>query len=191
MNCEGMKEHPMSKPDDRRQCWQTPPDFWGVIHAEFNFMVDAAANKSNALCGVWYGPGSAWAEDALADNFQWSHNAAGNIYCNPGFANLSPWCKRAYETVNNFGSAVALTCSFAIMVLCHPSTKWWAFCVQHAYEIRLLAPRPQFIAAPGIKQSSNSHENALVIFRRVPRNWPGAMIWTWQWKKGGTSDEQT
>ena len=147
-----------------RQEWQTPDDFWQVVFREFYFDLDVAATAQNAKTERYIGPndlGRVWAE------YNW---------CNPGFSNFMPWMERAVEEAQARNTTV-------VMALISPSTKWWHWTVteNRADEVRLLRPRVQFVAPPGIKQSSNAHENCLVVFRRKPVEKP-TTIWTWNWK---------
>jgi phage N-6-adenine-methyltransferase len=52
--------------------WQTPPEIFDPLNAEFGFTLDVAANKDNAKCGLWLGPGSWLALDALT--YRWPKN---------------------------------------------------------------------------------------------------------------------
>ncbi len=47
-------------------CWQTPPAVFEKLHDEFAFDIDLFADAGRALAPVWFGPGSEFAEDALA-----------------------------------------------------------------------------------------------------------------------------
>ncbi len=50
--------------------WQTPPELFAALDAEFGFTVDVAANSTNAKCAAFYGPGSPLGvEDALATSW--------------------------------------------------------------------------------------------------------------------------
>lgn len=59
--------------------WQTPPELFEPLHERFNFVADMAANHTNHLLPVWYGPGGV-EEDALAAVWP-----AGNVWCNPPY----------------------------------------------------------------------------------------------------------
>lgn len=171
--------------DDKRQEWRTPFDFCGVLDGEFDFELDAAATIQNAIVAKYITPEM----DALDPKTRWvGRGAYGDckitrVYCNPGFSFLMPWMQRAYEEAQRLPNAVV-----AVMGVISPSANsdkkgWWNKWAVKASEIRLLCPRPEFIAAPGIKQSRNPRENCLVIFRRRPINPPPAVIWTWRWKE--------
>lgn len=52
-------------------CWETPPAVFEKLNRDFGpFDVDLTADAKRALCGVWLGPSSTWAIDALAGAWQ-------------------------------------------------------------------------------------------------------------------------
>jgi phage N-6-adenine-methyltransferase len=62
--------------------WQTPPELFAQLNAEFGFTIDVAANKENHLCPDWFGPGRGGTEDALL--LPWGH--VGPCWCNPPYS---------------------------------------------------------------------------------------------------------
>jgi hypothetical protein len=50
-------------------CWRTPPEAFIRLHEEFGFYIDLAANAEDHLLPWWLGPGSEFAEDALATDW--------------------------------------------------------------------------------------------------------------------------
>lgn len=154
---------------DLRQEWETPADFWKVIDGEFDFKLDACATRTNAKCIEFCSP----FDDGLREQ-RWSRTT----WCNPGFSNIGPWMQKARDEAERFETEKAV---MVVMGLVNPSTKVWNDWGLRASEIRLLRPRVQFIAPPGVEQSSNMRENALFIFRWNPHRRPPD-IWTWQWK---------
>lgn len=65
--------------------WQTPPELFDELNAEFNFAVDVAANETNHQCPLWFGPGGL-APDALALK-DWRVDEAPRAYwCNPPYS---------------------------------------------------------------------------------------------------------
>lgn len=66
-------------------CWRTPERLFEVLNEEFAFGLDAAASREDALCGMFLGPGSDLAEDALS--VDWGLYAQGRaVWCNPPFS---------------------------------------------------------------------------------------------------------
>ena len=158
-----------------RQEWATPDDLWQVVNAEFKFDIDVCARAGNAKCDNFIPP----RDNALSEDVSWldtmSHYGPRVAWCNPGFARPLPWLEKAWREARKGGVVV-------VMGLAGCSTEWFDYCARNCTEIRLLSPRVQFVAPPGIKQSSNARENALFVFRRTPRGWPGAHIWRWDWR---------
>jgi phage N-6-adenine-methyltransferase len=156
---------------DLRQEWETPPDFWEVINAEFHFEMDACAIPKNTKCVLFVTP----EQDGLTVTW------AERTWCNPGFSNIGAWLRKAIEQVARKEPADRLGTHIVVMGLVNPSTDAWSQWGLRASEIRLLSPRVQFVAPFGVKQTSNPRENALFIFRYNPHRRP-ADIWTWKWK---------
>lgn len=163
-----------------RQCWATPPELFKVLDDEFHFTVDCAANEHNHKCGNWIGE----SVDALKVGWGGWHNFGTQrppaLFLNPGFNNPMPWVVKMNEEVEREHGAVGV-----VIGLVSPSTKWWMFCDAHASEIRLLGgKRPQFVPPGTMKSTSNSKENAVIIFRHGSRRNGGhATHSTWDWLK--------
>lgn len=157
---------------DPRQEWRTPHELFTKLH--FEFEVDAAAAPKNALCPIWYGPGSSVMESA----FDRPWLTGRSHWCNPGFSNMKPWVEASVRAARMSG------CTVVLLGLVSPSTEWWTMAEERAAQIRLLSPRPQFLPADGLKASSNPRENALFIFTPTSARFPGwgAGARQWRWK---------
>lgn len=167
-----------------RQEWRTPRGFLAAISREFKIDIDVSASAQNCAVPLY------WSSDQNGLERPWFMFPLENdqdvhgprvAWCNPGFRDLGSWVAKAVREVSQNQGCVAL-----VMGTAAPSTAWWAAALNAGAEIRLLAPRVQFIAPPGIKQSSNARENALVVIRspvggndreRARRE----HIWTWRW----------
>lgn len=160
-----------------RQEWETPDDFFAVINAEFNFELDACATHENTKVPDNYFTKS---DDALSDDAVWVNTFyAGNIervFCNPGFSKPFPWFMRSFAEAQKFPSSVVVQ-----MGLLSSSTDWAAWCDINATEIRELRPRVNYIAPPGIDQTTNPRECAMYVFRRkVVKVRAHRFIWEWK-----------
>ena len=166
---------------EARQEWETPDDFFRVVDEEFQFQIDVCATAENAKCDDYIGPmgdEGAIMIDALYSGTPWLPSHLRRAWCNPGFAEVYPWMEKAYSEAQQAYDAIVV-----VMAIPSFSTKWWRDWAMKASEIRLLGGRRvQFKAPPGIKQSSNSRENCLVIFRPNSHHLP-PHIWTWDWAK--------
>lgn len=184
--------HPDIVTDDEvialRQEWGTPPDLFAALDREFHFDIDVCASDENKKCDVWIDQES----DALSKSVPWLGDEDTGVraaFCNPGFSKPFPWIKKAHsEALQHDGVVV-------VVGLTSNSADWWWYVAQHATEIRLLRPRPQFVIHPRLAahlrakglpvSSSNARENSVFIFTpRTPKG--GARIWTWEWKKEAT-----
>lgn len=161
-----------------RQCWRTPPELWAGIMRYWNPQIDIAANSDNHLCSLWCGPDHEDEDkrDGLAVPFS-SYSSAKSLYCNPGFSNLGPWCRHVRQETN-----AGFPCG-VVMAMVAPSTEWWRDWAMVADEIVLLTPRVNFLPPPGVKPSTNNHDNALLIYRHGPPRLGHASprVTTWQW----------
>ena len=83
--------------------WQTPPDFFAELNAQFHFTLDAAASHENALCTNYCtpegtfrkrpgkSPYQAYGLDGLA--LPW---ISEKVFCNPPYdASLYRWVEKA------------------------------------------------------------------------------------------------
>lgn len=61
--------------------WATPDALFEELDAEFNFTIDAAADKDNHKCARWFGPGGEL-DDALVGS--WGHDEV--IWLNPPYS---------------------------------------------------------------------------------------------------------
>lgn len=165
---------PVSAPseDQLRQEWRTPPNFLNALAQEFAVDIDVAASPDNAVAPRYI----TRAQDGLGE--PWFPGGVRVAWCNPGFRSLGLWVDKAIREVTARPGCVAL-----VMGTAAPSTAWWARALGAGAEIRLLAPRVQFRPPPGIRPSSNAHENALLVLRSPlgGNEAARAHIWTWRW----------
>lgn len=172
-------KQPLSKEREKalRQEWRTPLELvvsitrrYGPIH------IDVAASAENAIRPYFIDK----RQDAFkAPWFDTSHGVTV-AFCNPGFRHMAPWMHRAYSQVLHHPKGIAI-----VLGLCAPSTKWFRFAYDHAAEIALLSPRPQYIAPSGISQTSNPREGAVFVFRgsHIVTPETRAYTWLWNWKE--------
>lgn len=103
------------------QTWTTPRPMvrdLAVRHALGRFHLDAAADRTNAVCARWLGPGSPIAEDALKISWQLPRIVRVRVFLNPPWGNVAPFVEHALEEVPELGVVV--------MVLpCRADSRWW------------------------------------------------------------------
>jgi phage N-6-adenine-methyltransferase len=66
--------------------WATPPDLFAQLDAEFHFTIDAAANRDNHLCELWFGPGAGKDYDNALECDWWIGRSGEAAYCNPPYS---------------------------------------------------------------------------------------------------------
>ncbi len=153
-----------------RDDYETPPWFFRLLDLEFQFGVDAAADESNHLCPIWFGPDGRY-PDALAAPWLGHWNA----WCNPPFGDMAAFMAHIVEQE----ATVALLGPLA------PDRNWYKLGVRHATEVRQLTHRLDFLLAgkPVVdkdgKRVGNTIGSALFVFRRHAPDRGGAHIWMW------------
>ena len=86
--------------------WGTPVDVFNQLNERWKFDIDVAADESNHLCPIWYGPGGLY-DDALSA--PWGPKkihgleTATHVYCNPPYSRVGEFVAKASEeaSVNN------------------------------------------------------------------------------------------
>lgn len=78
--------------DDRR----TPADVWRLLHAEFQFTLDAAASDQNAKLPKY----CTLTTSGLTQSW-----AGERVWCNPPFSNCAAWVTKAWDAMRGGGRA--------------------------------------------------------------------------------------
>lgn len=120
--------------------WSTPRDFYDKLHAEFGFVLDAAAGAANHLTGAWYGldhPDLA-RRDGLT--MPWAQEAAqlgGAVWLNPPYGKtIKAWMAKA-------DSEAQLGATIVCLVPSRTDTRWFhEHCAHH--ELRFIKGRLKF-----------------------------------------------
>lgn len=84
--CEDNKAWFVPGGNPEGQSYQTPPRMFNLLHSIFQFTVDAAASKSNALLP------RCWIVEQDALHQDWSQEI---VFCNPPFNNIAPFLVKA------------------------------------------------------------------------------------------------
>jgi phage N-6-adenine-methyltransferase len=118
----------------RSQCatWETPPEVFGPLEAEFHFTLDVCAQPETAKCPRYFTP----EDDGLAQPWE------GICWMNPPYGRgVEQWIRKAYESSLTGATVVCL-------VKATPDTRWWHAYTPHA-EVRWVPGRVRFVGAPG------------------------------------------
>ena len=140
--------------------WQTPPDLYAELNAEFNFDIDLAASRDNTLSETFY------TERCSAFDACWSLNlefcAVG--FCNPPYSRGLQGkfiAKAASERRNGFTTVMLLpartdTRAFHSHVWCAQTHK-----PREGVEVRFLPGRIKFVGA----KHGAPFPSMIVVFR--------------------------
>lgn len=152
---------------DARQCWATPPDFFKWLDDMFHFDIDVCASAENAKCPAFI------TEEEDSFSRDWFYNPRGPMdgpkqfytaFCNPGFAKPLAWHQRAFQqTQNRLITRVA-----CVLGVQWASQEWAEFAYNNTLMIIHLSPRIQYLAPPGVKQSSNNYESVVYVYSSLP-----------------------
>jgi phage N-6-adenine-methyltransferase len=140
-----MAEIPDSTATVTRMDWETPPELFAVLDAEFGFDLDVCANKSNSKCKRFYSE----QDDGLSKDW------TGTCWMNPPYGRgvIDKWLKKASESPG------------AIVVALIPSRTgppWWhRYVMERADEIRFLRGKLKFVGASSVAGFCS----AVVVYR--------------------------
>lgn len=145
--------------------WETPPNLFHLLNKEYQFDVDAAASKSNALCSRYI----TQEQNALCTPW-----VGRSIWCNPPYSMLPAFVYRAYH------QSVEQQNQVSLLIPAYTDTRYWAdVIVRFAVEIRFLVGRVSFLEG-GKSNTTARFPSAFVRFSsdiHIPQH-----IWWWDWK---------
>lgn len=91
--------------------WETPKDFFNFFNGKFNFLLDAAATKDNALCDSFF----TISDNSLTCDWQ----KYKSIWLNPPYGRqIGKFIKKAHEESLK-------GCVVVCLVPARVDTKWW------------------------------------------------------------------
>lgn len=133
-----------------RDDWRTPIALFAALNKEFNFSIDGAADVSNALLPVWYGPGG---RTGIWPPFE-------RVFCNPPYSQIR-------EFVTKAAAARIHGCLSVLLIPARVDTGWF-----HDYiykipdvEVRFLRGRVKFQHPDGREATSAPFPSMVVVFR--------------------------
>lgn len=123
----------MQKPLPDRTDWETPPEFFAALDAEFGFTLDVCATAENAKCARYH--------DEVTDGL--ARNWAGEVcWMNPPYgAEIPKWIAKAHAESQRGATVVCL-------VPARTDTRWWHDYAEQASERRFVKGRLRFVGAP-------------------------------------------
>src|SRR5262245_6438778 len=155
--------------------WQTPPELFARLDAEFNFYIDGAASQHNTLCSAYYGPDSASerlsCRDALIEDWAWhlgSLKPTRAVYVNPPYSRGLQGkfiAKAASERRKGVTTVMLLPARTDTRAFHDHIWDEQKHQPREGVEVRFLRGRLRFIGAP----ASAPFPSMIVIFRGATR----------------------
>jgi site-specific DNA-methyltransferase (adenine-specific) len=152
---------PKQKPGRSKQSYQTPAEFLLAVLAYLqiqNFDLDAAAEDDNAVATEYYTVRTS----ALLRSWQ----RPGWTWCNPPFAHLEPWVKKAWEESKR-GAQIAM------LVPAGVGANWWRDWVHEKAQVLLLKGRITFVG----ETAPYPKDTCLLLYGG--EEFPRYKVWTW------------
>lgn len=128
--------------------WETPQNFFDVLHAEFGFTIDVCATPDLAKCPRFFSP----EDNGLAQS--WTGEVC---WMNPPYGTtIKHWMRKAYDESLKGATVVCL-------IPARTDTAWWHDYAEKASERRFVRGRLKF----GGHKWNAPFPNAVVVFRSV------------------------
>lgn len=129
-----MNEHSWSAmTSSERHDWETPPDFFAELDAEFHFEIDVCALPHNAKCATFYAP----QDDGLRQPW-----APSVCWMNPPYGReIGAWVEKAAAEAREGALVVGL-------LPARTDTRWFHEHVLGRAELRFIRGRIRFVGAP-------------------------------------------
>lgn len=123
----------MQSPVAVREDWETPPEFFAKLDAEFGFTLDVCATATNAKCARFFTP------EVNGLSQEWGTEVC---WMNPPYGREIPrWMEKAWSA-SQCGSTVIC------LVPARTDTRWWHQYAERASERRFVKGRLRFVGAP-------------------------------------------
>lgn len=132
-----------------RHDWETPPELFAELDAEFHFTLDPCAEPATAKCAKYY----TREQDGLKQSW-----AGETVFCNPPYGRqIKHWVRKCAQESKH-----------AVVVMLIPArtdTTWFHDYVYHKAEIRFLRGRLHF-RIDGHDGGRNPFPSMVVVFGR-------------------------
>lgn len=128
--------------------WETPPEIFSQLDAEFAFTLDPCCQTETAKCKTYFTP----KEDGLIQDWK-----GHRVFVNPPYGRqIGKWIRKAYEE--------SLKGTFVVCLIpARTDTAYWHDYCMKAREIRYIRGRLKFLL-DGKKINSATFPSAIVIF---------------------------
>lgn len=144
--------------------WETPPELFAPLQAEFCLDLDVCATAENAKCARYF----TRAQDGLA--LPW----VGRCWMNPPYGRtIGAWVRKAQESTEN-RDATLVVC----LLPARTDTRWWHQYIwdlachrpRRGVHVRFLKGRVKFLLPDGTRLASAPFPSCLVVFTQVPHD---------------------
>jgi phage N-6-adenine-methyltransferase len=155
------------KPGKSKQDWQTPPELLTAIKDRLDideFVVDLAASDTNAVAPIYYTKDNS----ALDRGVYWCFD--GYAWCNPPYANIEPWVRKAAEATEEYPTNIVMLVPSSV------GSNWWKEWVRPYAYVTHLNGRIKFVGA------TDYYPKDCSILLYTPWGFKGEEIWSWQEK---------
>jgi len=132
--------------------WCTPQGFFDELDKEFNFTLDVAATKDNALCKDYYTPEM----DGLTQ--PWNPET-GSVFCNPPYGReIIKWVRKAYN------EARLRAVTIVMLLPARTDTSYFHDYIYNHAEIRFIRGRLRFTDSIGREYWPAPFPSMVVIY---------------------------
>lgn len=129
--------------------WETPPEIFDPLHAEFGFTLDPCATAETAKCPRWFDE----ATDGLTQSW-----AGERVFMNPPYGReIYAWTRKAREESRQAVLVVGL-------LPASTDLKWWHDDIVSCAEVRYIRGRVRFLTG-GPYRASGFFASVVVIWR--------------------------
>lgn len=184
--------------------WKTPPALFAQLDREFQFVLDAAATKTDKLCPHYFGPDHSDPKLRNALTVDWADHIGSlyqivgilsrcAIFVNPPFSRehkmpIEPWLEKAWSESRK-------GCTVVGVIPYSPQTIWWRRYVEGqdvialkdfhaARETRKIPHRVTFLRPDGSVEGNAGGNTAIVVWKHahglVPPWVPFAPYWDYE-----------
>lgn len=125
---------------ERRQNWQTAPNFFAALHNEYQFTLDGASEPGNGLL-----PKSSTAENPVTWNGE-------RVFCNPPWSNIAPFVELAQHAM-----------MAVFLVPARTNVRWFHRALALGAKPRFFLGRPRFVGGPKDQKGHDSPVDCLLL----------------------------
>ena len=134
----------------QKDSWETPPDLYAQLDAEFHFTHDAASEPHNRK-------GPQGFVDGLAE--PWPDGS--RVFCNPPYSECGEWAKKAaYETASG-------RCIAVLLIPAWTDRAWFHDYVLGAAEIRFIRGRVKYLDRDNVRRGRPPFPSILCVFGKI------------------------